>query len=364
MAKIVPSALLTSIAGKLGSVVAANWKGVPYVRSVATTISNPQTASQARQRAALSELSKVWTKDLSPAQKAGWETFATELGAQQAARDASIGGQGIIKPRGTVMSGYNAFISTNLMRESVGYAIADNVVTEAPLGIAAPGPVMNFAAAYDPASGCIQASYDDPIEPGPSRSYVDCLDQTKVEQSLVRIWLQRHGSYSSINQIKEIDGAGAGEEVCICTSLQYGVELPLVDGLYTVQADVVSPYGLSSPPSGQIHTTVGGCCTPDMPLTGGATVYAAGVFPILVTKASLDGACPADFVRVLMKDTNGDDFSFTIPREDWTDAAPNYQIDIPWPSAPTGDYQLAYLAGTMCGKLTACTTPETVNIPV
>lgn len=361
--KYVPSPLFESFSGKVGSAVASNWKGKKYIRTAASTISNPQTVPQSRQRDAVSELSKVWRKDLTKEQRDGWDEYAKGKGSQSTQVDQSDGGQGIIPQIGTLQSGYNAFIGAGLLRAAIGCSPADCVLSDAPIGTAAPTPPTNLTAVYDPVSDCIQISYNKPIEPGPVHTYADSQGDTIVEEPKVRIWIKPQVSYSRIDQLNEIPGNGAPNEECTCEVTGYPVVASLPIGVYFVQADCVNPHGQKSAPSNLVEVEKPQCCQP-WPIAVSNPQYDDDAFTFAVNKTQVDSVCPADFIQVSIKDTNGDTFEFNVPREEWTDNNGNYTISVFWADAPDGDYYMAARSGTFCGKYTAWTTPQLVHIGV
>lgn len=359
--KYVPSPLFSSFSGKVGSAVASNWKGKKYIRTAAPTISNPQTEPQSRQREAISELSKVWRKDLTPEERDSWDEYAKGKGSQSDQVDTSKGGQGIIPTTGTLQSGYNAFIGANLLRTAIGFSPADSIKRCAPIGTAAPTPPTDLAAVYDPISDCIQISYNKPLEPGPTRIYRDSQDDDVIEEPKVRIWIQPQLSYSRIDQLNYIPGNGAPNEECTCEVTGYPECASLPIGVYLVQADCVNPHGLKSAPSNLVEVEKPQCCIPwAIVCTGPA--YADGKFEFNVSKTQVDSVCPADFVQVSIKDTNGDVHIFNVPREEWEDADAIYTIWVFWAGAPDGTYYIAARSGTYCGKYTLWTTPQSVEI--
>jgi len=333
------------------------------MRAKANTVDNPQTLSQSVQRAALSELSKFWFKELTPPERVNWETFAEKFGSAFDEQTKSLGGQGIINQGGKVMSGYNAFIRAGLLRASVGYTPDLDILRVAPLGVDPPTPPLDVSAIYDPVTNCILLSYNKPQEPGPVREYLDDCQDTVYEEPLVRVFVQPVNNYAKINQINQIASPLDPNEECICTVEEYGEEKPLHAGAYDVQLDCVSPHGLRSAPSNQVRVVIPTCC--ELPaIVNDPPTYAEDKFCAVVHAAAVDGACRADFVEMSIKDDEGDCYKFNIDREEWTAANGDWSVCVPWPEAPVGSYHVSLRSGTLCGKYSDWTTPEEIILPV
>jgi len=118
MARVVLSALITDIRGKLGGSVFGNWKGIPYLRQLASHVTNPESARQQLVRNFLVSNARKW-KDLTPEQRAQWEEYADSLHIPNN-DDENVGPEGIIPPVGRIQSGFNAYIGTNLHLETGG----------------------------------------------------------------------------------------------------------------------------------------------------------------------------------------------------------------------------------------------------
>jgi hypothetical protein len=81
MARIIYSALVGEMRGKLNGNVLTRNKGGAVIRNKVTPI-NPNTLNQAKQRAFLSLLSKFWANTLTDAQRAAWKAFGQVIGAK------------------------------------------------------------------------------------------------------------------------------------------------------------------------------------------------------------------------------------------------------------------------------------------
>ena len=108
--KVVPSVLISSLSGKAGDVVAANWKGRCYVRRRVIP-ANPQTVAQVAQRDAMARTVALWQGLI-----AALATFLNKLGSDEA------------------LAGYNIFTRLNVKGEA----------TATPAGIV---PANRYAAA-------------------------------------------------------------------------------------------------------------------------------------------------------------------------------------------------------------------------
>jgi hypothetical protein len=143
MAKIKLVAPVSDIRGELGGVVYSNWKGIAYTRDLATAISNPESLAQEAVRASLSSLSQRWLSTLTDAQRAAWEEYAQQRGSAKGA-DRVVGYKSLMPDLGKIMTGKNAYVSTNAQLGRWSIAPVD----DAPLGINAPGAPTTLAVSY------------------------------------------------------------------------------------------------------------------------------------------------------------------------------------------------------------------------
>lgn len=142
MANITLSDIITDIRGTVGTHVYSYWKGIHLVkiRSV-----NYRTAHESPYRSPqkdfIARVSQYWFSGLSAAQRTGWDAYATYI--------ATLGppyyGPTVIKLTGLkqyggIMSGFNAFVLTNMLRRSVGLT---TILEDDPLAITPP-PMPNF----------------------------------------------------------------------------------------------------------------------------------------------------------------------------------------------------------------------------
>lgn len=83
MAKIL-NGILGGFSGKVGTVVGACWKGIDYMRALATSITNPRTAAQLDQRAKFS-LIIAFLRPLTAFLRIGFKSAALKMSAFNAA---------------------------------------------------------------------------------------------------------------------------------------------------------------------------------------------------------------------------------------------------------------------------------------
>lgn len=69
------SQVFTAVSGSIGGITYSHNSGGLYTRGRATP-TNPNTAAQQQARNAVSAMSTRWNQTLTPAQRAGWETYA------------------------------------------------------------------------------------------------------------------------------------------------------------------------------------------------------------------------------------------------------------------------------------------------
>ncbi len=99
----------TDLSGKLGGIVASHNAGGAYFR-VATIPTNPNSPQQAVVRAAVTQLSNMWVSSLTPAQRAAWNVYASNVKVTN-----RIGEQ-------VNISGLAMFVRCNVVRVQAGAA--------------------------------------------------------------------------------------------------------------------------------------------------------------------------------------------------------------------------------------------------
>lgn len=117
MAKVKMGALVEEISGSIGQLVFSKWKGLHYARYKAATVMNPMSEYQAGVRNCLATSTQLWWS-LTDIQRALWEEYAQGQGRARADEKA-VGSKNLIKPRGILQSGFNAFIGANVVTYSI-----------------------------------------------------------------------------------------------------------------------------------------------------------------------------------------------------------------------------------------------------
>jgi hypothetical protein len=143
MAKVTLGALINSLKGSIGEMVFSTWKGKPYVRSKAQTISNPQSADQTDVRSRIAECAKYWAATLTPSQRSEWEAYALTIPAP------TSGPGDIIKPGKGPFSGFTAFVRNNLNMFISGQCALGTFQEIAPIGTPQPDAPTAVAAAWN-----------------------------------------------------------------------------------------------------------------------------------------------------------------------------------------------------------------------
>jgi hypothetical protein len=226
MAKIKLTAPIADIRGQLSGVVYSNWKGSPYVRSMASAVSNPNSLFQERIRAALANLSKYWLSTLDDAQRAAWEEYAKERGS---AFNAAMqkGYQDIVPALGKIMSGKNAFIALNTQLARSDIAL----VEDAPLGINAPGQPAGVGATF--------------VAGPPVKITIDWTDPADLEAGgKCSVWGECAGVFHR-QIVATVDKAAETLDVTAMRGAG-GVSLTIVKGLYRFQVVAWDTHGQRS----------------------------------------------------------------------------------------------------------------------
>lgn len=139
MAKIKSSGLVDKITGSLGGSTFCGWKGITTLRQKSKTRSVSRHIWGQWGVRILSQAAKIWGT-LTPEQKAAWEEYA-QARRSMGIPDGQVGTIGPARPRGRVMSGYNAMIGVNLLRANAWYA----PLADAPLPLTMiPSPVYDL----------------------------------------------------------------------------------------------------------------------------------------------------------------------------------------------------------------------------
>lgn len=97
---VIKQGILGGVQNKVGSVVGSSWKGIPVIKSLPLSVSNPNTAGQITQRTAFSLASKIGSILLGDWIKPFWDRFSQK------------------------MSGYNSWVQSNVA------FMADGTITD------------------------------------------------------------------------------------------------------------------------------------------------------------------------------------------------------------------------------------------
>jgi hypothetical protein len=103
------SAVITQASGSIGGLTASHNRGGMYFRARAIPV-NPGSPQQDGVRSAFSSLATAWTDDLTPAQRDGWNDYATNAIVTDVFGDERR------------ISGINHFIRSNALRLQAGLA--------------------------------------------------------------------------------------------------------------------------------------------------------------------------------------------------------------------------------------------------
>lgn len=101
---VIKRGILGGFSGKVANVVGSSWKGIAYMKSMPLSVANPQTTAQTTQRNAFSKTVEIAGIILADWLKPLWDRFA----------------QG--------MSGYNAFVQTNIPLCPDGNFVPNNFI--------------------------------------------------------------------------------------------------------------------------------------------------------------------------------------------------------------------------------------------
>jgi flagellar basal body rod protein FlgB len=129
--------ILGGFSGKVGTVIGGTWKGIDYMRSKASSISNPQTAAQLDQRLRFSIMGK-FLRPLTAFLRIGFKSQAVKMSAINAAMsynlanaltgtypDYDVDFTRVLVSQGTLPGALNAEATATVAGE-IGYTWEDN----------------------------------------------------------------------------------------------------------------------------------------------------------------------------------------------------------------------------------------------
>jgi flagellar basal body rod protein FlgB len=129
--------ILGGFSGKVGTVIGGTWKGIDYMRSKASSISNPQTTAQLDQRLRFSIMGK-FLRPLTAFLRIGFKSQAVKMSAINAAMsynlanaltgiypDYDVDFTKVLVSQGTLPGALNAEVTATVAGE-IGYTWEDN----------------------------------------------------------------------------------------------------------------------------------------------------------------------------------------------------------------------------------------------
>lgn len=151
-----------NISGKIRlfeRMVATSWKGMQVIRDYAPKIDQVKSSTRAAVNTLLAFLASRYQTTVTEAQKQAWALFADFLNTQSSEESNRVGGGSfnVIRSRGRLMSGYNAYVYTNLALFTRGLAVPRD---DAPIGGPAPTPASGLVPAVAP--GTATLTWTDP----------------------------------------------------------------------------------------------------------------------------------------------------------------------------------------------------------
>lgn len=139
--------------------IATSWKGLQTFRNEAGNITQIPSNASRNIKTKEAELASRWFINLTQTQRDGWEVYTKSLNS--AAREVSNrignGAKNIIKSHNKLMSGFNAYIASNLAAFTRGLNIPKD---EAPISTPTPTPPLNVSLSI--AGGVATVTWTDP----------------------------------------------------------------------------------------------------------------------------------------------------------------------------------------------------------
>jgi hypothetical protein len=144
-----------------GKIVITRWKSIIVVRKAPKKFMSG-TARQIAQRNLLKELVSDWHNVLSQAQRDTWGSYAQSIHDINRWGNINDAVKGVIPKRKNIMSGFNAFLSLNIISNAVGLSIP--IVTP-PIGGVAVAPPLITSLTYDPLSSTVTVDWMNDYDP-------------------------------------------------------------------------------------------------------------------------------------------------------------------------------------------------------
>jgi hypothetical protein len=226
MARIKLGAMITDISGSIKEWVFSTWKGVPYIRCKATTISNPQSTDQADIRARVAECSRYWNDNLTQEERNNWETYSSSIVIP------SSGPGDIIKPAKGPFSGYTAFLRNNILLFVSGQKALGQFWTVAPIGVTGPDAPVDCAAGW--VMNNLSVSWTPGFIPG-----IKVCTWTRSQDACF------HGQVVATTAV----GAGISSSPSVKGKGGVSILLTSVRGKFDAQVQAIDQFGQPSPPS-------------------------------------------------------------------------------------------------------------------
>ncbi len=139
--------------------IATSWKGLQTFRNETGNITQILSNAVKNIRIQETALASRWFTTLTQTQRDGWEVYAKSLtsAAREVSNRIGNGAKNIIRSRNKLMSGFNAYISSNLAAFTRGLG---GFRDEAPISTPTPTPPSNVAVSV--AGGVATVTWTDP----------------------------------------------------------------------------------------------------------------------------------------------------------------------------------------------------------
>lgn len=154
----------TGFSGKLklfDKMIGYQWKGLQVFRNETKKIQQVKSEARSLINSLVPELTSRWFEVLTQEQRFAWDQFAGMLNsaAKEDSDRQGNGAKNIIPSRRKLMSGFNAYLRSNLLGASRGATIPRD---RAPLDVVCPTPPLNVSVTYTPATGIVEVTWSDP----------------------------------------------------------------------------------------------------------------------------------------------------------------------------------------------------------
>jgi hypothetical protein len=223
-----------------------HWKGRIAARALPKKIDQIKSDDRSDINTLLARLSPRWQRDLTKADRDRWEIYANLLGSAIDAdkQDLARGSHNVIRSRMPLMSGFNAYVMSNMLALSAGLPYPKDI---APLGDPKPSPPSGIGLSY--AAGTATVTWTDPVlvtTPPIAEKKVRVFAQIQIGKKIHTqiVGLLDIPTPATLDFTTMRGGGAFGSPICSIGDMTAGllrVQLDTVTAVTTVRGCLASP---------------------------------------------------------------------------------------------------------------------------